>query len=150
MPNAPNADKTITIYCRWVNPDGRVKPMRRVLYNCSWEERSIATALQTGNVLNEPASIRIFCDTSGKTYIPPHEWDALNENELDKYWTADLTREAHPLIVPLESTWETNFDSEANITRAENDFLRSNPDATRISKRNDNRGKHGSHMRLQA
>jgi hypothetical protein len=142
--------KTITIYCLWKRPDGKIISLRRVLKECSWRERSISTALQTGNVLNEPASIRIFCDKSGLEYIPPHEWYALSEDKLENYWTVDLERSALPLIVPFESDWTTDLDDESDITQAENDYIRETPGAIRVARRNDNRQGRGSHIRLQA
>lgn len=148
--SATNADKTITIYCRWTRPDGKVLSLRRVLKECSWEDTSISTALQTGKVLNESASIRIFCNTSGLTFLLPHEWYALKENELDDYWTADLQLKAKPLIVPHENEWQPESGTESDITKAENELLRTTPGALRVAKFNDNRKAQGSHIRLQA
>jgi len=80
-----DAVRTITVWPRWVREDGLVKPMRRVLRACSWEERSIATVIQTGNILKEPAVIRVFTETCGLVYVPPHEWLELPEDSLDQY-----------------------------------------------------------------
>ena len=148
--SATNADKTVTVYCRRKLSDGKVGLMRRVLKECSWEERSISTALQTGNELKEPASIRVFCATSGLTYVPLHEWNALPEVELETYWTADIISSAHTMIVPHECVWEPDPGTESEITQLENDFIRKNPGALRIAQLNDNRKAHGSHIRLQA
>jgi len=145
-----NENKTITIYCHRVNDDGMVKSMRRILKNCSWEDNSISTALQTGNVLTEPASIRVFCSKSGLKYVMPHEWYILPEDELEKYWTVDLTRSALPLIVPFGSTWETDYDDESEIIRMENEYKRNTPGVLRIARFKDNRLFPGSHIRLQA
>jgi len=147
---ATNTVKAITIYCRRVSKDGRVKLLRRVLRNCSWEERSISSALKSGNVLKESVSIRIFCASSGVTYVPPHEWAAMPERALKNFWTVDLRDEAHPLIVPFESDWVPDAGTEAEIARAENAYIRKTPGALRIAEFNDNRQVLGSHIRLRA
>ena len=148
--NASNADKTITIYCRYIREDETVVLMRRVLYRCSWEDQSISTAMQTGKILKESASIRVFCKSSGKTYIPPHEWYVVPEDELDNYWTVDQREEAQPLIVPFECAWEAGAGTRSDIVRAENAFIRAHPGALRVVQCNDNRKQRGSHIRLQA
>ena len=148
--NATNAGKTITVYCRKKREDGTVKLMRRILKQCSWEERSISTALQTGNVLKEPASIRIFCNQSGLRYMTLHEWNTSPEESLDEYWTVDIASPAHTLIVPYESTWEPDVGTESEVTQAENNFIRQHPGALRVAQINDNRQLHGAHIRLQA
>ena len=149
-------ERTITIYCRYTL-DGMVKPMRRVLKFCSWEDLTIDVALQTGNVLKEPFSIRIECERSGLTYIEPHEWKKLLEEELEEYWTVDLTLPAQPLIVPFECDYEFEWGTEAQISTAENDFIRDTPGARRIAQEKDNRWYNednepicDSHVRLQA
>ena len=147
---ASNASKTITVYCRKKRNDGTVRLMRRVLERCSWEERSISTALQTGNVLKEPASIRVFCNESGLTYMPLHDWDLSPEALLYDYWTVDIVSSAHTLIVPFESTWEPDAGTESEITKAENNYIRQNPGALWVAQLNDNRQIRGSHIRLQA
>ena len=150
MARRGNRDKTITIYCHWKRDDGLVKPVRRLLKG-SWKRRGISAALQTGNILKEPSSIRIFCaDNEDITYIPPHEWYKLPEEELDKYWTADIELSAKPMIMQFESDFELDFDEESKIIKAENDYIRKTPGAMRIVQCDDNREPSGSHIRLQA
>jgi len=124
--------------------------MRRVLRCCSWEERSIATVIQTGNILNEPALIRVFTTTCGLTYIPPREWLALDESGLDGFWTVDLTLTAKPLIAPFESGYEFAWGTSAQVTIAENGFRQDTPGATLVVEVNDNRKQWGSHIRIRA
>jgi len=147
---ATNADKTITIYCRKTFADGSEKSIRRVLKNCSWEERDISTTQQTGSELNTFVSIRVPCDSSGLEYIPPHEWNALQEGVKNQYWTCDLELPAKPLIVPYECLHEFDVGTSGEVTRAENAFIEQNPGSLRVAKRNVNRQRFGSHIRLQA
>jgi len=146
-----DATRTITIWPRWQNPISQlIKPMRRVLYFCSWHERSISTALQTGNVLRVPAVIRVFDEASGLVYVPPHIWDDMTENELEGYWTCDISQSAKPLIAPFESEHEFAWGTSAQVTTAENNFRRDKAGATTVTERNDNRAPMGSHIRLGA
>jgi len=142
--------RTITIWPRWERSDGLIKPMRRVLCRCSWEERSIAVALQTGAVLKEPALIRVFAETSKLIYVPPHVWPELSENVLEAFWTVDLTLTTKPLIAPFESEHEFEWGTPAQVTLAENAFRQANPGATLVVEANDNRKYWGSHIRLKA
>ena len=145
---AANMDKTITIYCRKPLGNGKEKSIRRVLKNCSLEEKDSTTAKQTGNVINELSSIRIPCDSSGLEYISPQEWYALKEGIKNVYWTCDLELPAKPLIVPFECLQEFDVGTSGEVTRAENAFIEQNPGALRIVDRKDNRKPNGSHIRL--
>ena len=130
---------TLTVWPRWV--DGAteaIKPMRRVLRFCSWRERSISTAIATGNILREPTIIRVFDETSGLTYLPLHEWLARPESALDGYWTVEPSQSAGTLIAPFESAVELAAGTAAQVTTQENNFIRNTPGVRRVVDLNNN------------
>ena len=147
----PDAVRTITIYPRYINQlTNIVKPLRRVLYNCSWEDKGADIILNTGQIVKDTIFIRIFDNTSGSIYLPPHEWNKLSESELDGYWTADLTLTSRPLIVGHESEFEFTAETSTQVTAQENTFRRENPDTALVSQISVNQKAHGSHIRLVA
>jgi len=142
---------TVTVWCRWIDPEtGLHHPMRRELKSCTFRNRSIFTTMQTGNVLKESSIIRVFDKTSEKTYIPPHEWSALKFDELDNFWTVDLSQSAKPIIAPFVCDEEFPAGTENEVTRALNTFRTETPGVMEISDRNDNRKGLGGHIALRA
>jgi len=138
-----------------------VKPVRRILKNCSWEDKSISTALRTGNILKEPFSARIFTDMSGLIFIPYHIWSSLPEEELAGYWSVDILSSARTIIVPFESRHDFDWASPGETTKQENNFIDNTPGAIRITECADKEGprnasgslifkKMGAHVRLRA
>ena len=145
-----DAVRTITIYPRHTDGvTGLVTTVRRVLKRCSFEERSITTALATGQVLRIPSVIRIFTDDNPDLqYIEPHEWAKKGILDLDGFWTINLVERT--FIVPWEETRTFSIGTSGAVTAAENTFARDNPGCVRATEKNDNRKAHGSHIRLGA
>ena len=147
-----DALKAITIYPRYERPDGTIKPMRRVLYPSSWEDKKTAIAMETGAILKEPVFIRVFGykTVDGLIFVPVHEWQKLDESELDGYWTADPITADGTLILPWNSDREFSWGTSAEVTRAENEYRLRDPTARRVKAFADNRKRWGAHIRLQA
>lgn len=136
--------RDITLWCRHITQvGGAVRLFRRVLRNCSYRERSIETTLSTGQVISEMIIIRVFEETSGFTFIPPHIWNAKDYTELDGYWTCDKATPA-TMLAPFESNHEFgSFASSGAATTAESNFARlpENTGTNRVVEVNDNLGK---------
>gem|GEM_PF-7114636 len=125
--------QTVTIFCRWTRPDGKIKSMRRVLHNAVWREDGNSIARNTGVLLSESAFLQCFLEPSME-YVPAHDWAAFPELELDGKWTADFSNPRQSTIIvghdapALIADW----GSSAEITLAEESFLRDVPGAKRI------------------
>ena len=154
----PDATRTITIWPRWRNDTTDPRQfisMRRVLHNCSWKSDSISTVLRTGIVLQQPIIVRVFDETSGLQYIPPHIWNQMSPDKLDGYWTCDPID--RPLIAGFESAMTFASGTSAQVTTAENAYLRLTPGVANIIRADDNGGdrengnlKFGAHIFMNA
>ena len=147
-------ERTITVYPRWISPQGRVYLLRRVLHKCSWEERNVETALRTGQVVEDMTLIRVFDKTSGLKWVSPHVWHKENPVINDKIWTADIFISPSTLIVPFETPHEFDADGYATTglaTTAENTFARlpKNTGTTRPVEVNNNTNRLGGHVRMR-
>jgi hypothetical protein len=151
---------SITVYPRYFDKENNIYyAFRRVLKMCSWTDNTISTSIKTGNILKEPFTARVFRDGDDLKYIPPHIWASMNINNLEKYWTVDLTQ--NPIIIPFENDYEFTPDTEAKLTTEILKFERENQGAVRIKNIQDNEGsrdingeiiaaKLGSHILLSA
>lgn len=99
--------------------------------NVYFDDQENIIAERTGVVLNQSHFFQIFIQPD-LVYVPLHKWRELSENELDGKWTVELG--TTPTIIVTDVTdYEFNFDTLANITNAERDFLLDTPDAMRIA-----------------
>jgi hypothetical protein len=102
--------------------------------------------MATGTTLKSVFVVRIFNDTSGLTFLPPHEWAAKSLAELDGFWTCDLLKP--PLIVPFESAHEFASGTSAQVTTAEIAFKAATPNCKKVLEYADNRVGYGGHIAL--
>ncbi|MCL2096935.1 MAG: hypothetical protein FWH10_08540 [Oscillospiraceae bacterium] len=144
--------RTVTIWPRWFDRDntqGVHTAHRRVLRFCSWDDSSILTSVRTGNILQEPTTIRIFEKTSGLKFVTRDEWFATPQDMLDGLWTVDLLQQARPIIAGFESEMEFAPDTSGRMTNAMNNYRDATSEVIAIQRMNDNRKGLGSHIYLQ-
>jgi len=91
--------------------------------------------------------------------MPPHLWHQKPKDELDGFWTVDLT--SRTVVVPFESDHEFTAGTSAQIATLENNFVRDTPGSGRVIEFNYNEGgrddkgnlinaKNGAHIRVRA
>lgn len=132
----PNIRRAVTAYCRWRDPvTGFITPLRRVLANCVWMEQGNTVARQTGIALSESVFIQCFLEP-GMLYVPLHAWNGLLETEGK--WTVDILK-PQTIIVDHVTDHEFLPGTPAQVTTAENDWLREMPGSKRVVSMEDNR-----------
>ena len=120
----------VTVYPRYIAPDGKHNSVKCVLKGCSWQNDNSAPIFdKTGTQI--PYNVTIFVpyrgEVTGRQYIPFEEWLELPVAALDKFWSINLetTRKVLnlPLIIKGESDKEFPWGTEANVTKEENEFI---------------------------
>ena len=152
--------RTLTIWPHWSNPliPTIIAPQRRVLHYSWWSSQAIATVLSTGMRLENPTVIRVFSKTSGLTFIAPHLWAELPENELSGYWTANPAQQGGGTMIALfESDHEISPGALNQVSQAENMYMQGQspnipgtPGVSRIVALDNNERLWGPHIRMQA
>jgi len=101
---------------------------------CFWNDNSVAIFGKTGQQTPTSAEIYIPYDkeVTGREYITPDEWNKLDIEDLDKYWT--INTKQLPLMVKGENKHEFEWASPTASNRIavqETAFLNTNANVIR-------------------
>lgn len=112
---------TATLYNHYINPDTERTEYKRTFINgVDWQEKQITNVTDKG--LLSANQINVFipfkADFEGKTYIGPHEYGKLSEEDKDKYFTIDNNDYIVKGEIPEDVTVENikkSYDNVATI-----------------------------------
>jgi len=132
----------VTIWVPWTNKEtGEQTAVRCVLNGCFWNDDSIAVTKKTGIQVVDTANIFVphNADVTGLEYLNPKDWDNLNFEDIDKYWTVDPRQ--LPLIAKYEHAHAFDWavpNSPNRLTVQESSFMLANSEIRRVTDVNRN------------
>jgi len=111
--------RPVTLFIRKADPSdaNRVTYLKRVLTNCTFTGEGRNQTLASGEIKKSSLSVNCFKEP-GMTYIDKYEWHKRPLDELEGFWTAELT--ANPtratVIVPKETDFVFWWDTVSGIS----------------------------------